>query len=101
MELRPKGSYGPTMYWLCGLLTLDKPTFDAPSCLSKVALRRTTHNLNTRDSQHYKIVEDLAQSPCAMSALEVLQSCLPQQKSLLNAIGAIDSSDASLLFFDT
>jgi hypothetical protein len=29
-----------------GLLTLDKPTFDAPLCTSKGALRHTTHNLN-------------------------------------------------------
>ena len=36
-----------------------------------------------------------------MSTLEVLQSCPAQRKSLLNAIGAIDSANASLLFFDT
>ena len=35
-----------------------------------------------------------------MSALEVLQSCPSQRKALLEAIGAVDSADASLLSFD-
>ena len=44
--------------------------------------------------------EDLTQALCAMSALEVLQSCPSQRKALLQAIGAVDSADASLLSFD-
>lgn len=84
-----------------GLHTVNKPTFDAPSRPSKRALRHTTHNLNTRASQHYNIIEDLAQEPCAMSTLEVLQSCPTQRKALLISIGAIDSSSASVLCFDT
>ena len=35
-----------------------------------------------------------------MSALEVLQSCHSQRKALLQAIGAIDSTNWSLLSFD-
>ena len=80
-------------------LTFEKPTFKAPSRPSKGTLRRT-HNLNARAAQHYSIVEDLAQAPCAMSALEVLQSCPSQRKALLQAIGAVDSANASLLYFD-
>ena len=82
-----------------GPLTFEKPTFEAPSRPSKGTLRRT-HNLNARDAQHYSIVEDLAQAPCAMSALEVLQSCPSQRKALLQAIGAVDFADMSLLSFD-
>ena len=52
-------------------LTFEKPTFEAPSRPSKGTLRRT-HNLNAQAAQHYSIVEDLAQAPCAMSTLEVL-----------------------------
>ena len=63
-------------------LTFEKPTFEAPSHPSKGTLRRT-HNLNARAAQHYSIVEDLAQAPCAMSALEVLQSCPSQRKAFL------------------
>ena len=35
-----------------------------------------------------------------MSALEVLQSCPSQRKALLQAVGVVDSTDASLLSFD-
>ena len=48
-----------------GSLTFEKPTFEAPSYPSKGTLWRT-HNLNAWASQHYNIVEDLPQAPCAM-----------------------------------
>ena len=54
-----------------GPLTFEKPTFEAPSRPSKGTLQHT-HNLNAWASQHYNIVEDLVQAPCAMFALEVL-----------------------------
>ena len=38
------------------------------------------------------MVEDLAQIPCAMSALEVLQSYPAQRNALLAALGSMDSS---------
>ena len=53
-----------------------------------------------RAAQNYNIVEDLAVSPSAMSALEVLQSCPAQRKLLLSAIGAIDLQDSNLIVFD-
>ena len=65
-----------------GPLTFEKTTFEAPSHPSKGTLR-CTHNLNACAAQHYSIVEDLAQASCAMSALEVLQSCPSQRKALL------------------
>ncbi|MCY6524812.1 hypothetical protein, partial [Actinobacillus pleuropneumoniae] len=40
----------------------------------KGSAKRATINPNARAAQNYSIVEDLGQSPCAMSALEVLQS---------------------------
>ena len=82
-----------------GPLSFEKPTFEAPSHPSKETLRRA-HNINAQAAQHYNIVEYLAQAPCAMSALEVLQSYPAQRKALLNAIRAVDSADASLLCFD-
>jgi hypothetical protein len=51
-------------------------------------------------AQNYSIVEDLAQAPSAMSALEVLQSCPTQWKALLKAIGGIDPIDTNLIIFD-
>ena len=77
-----------------GPLTFEKSTIEAPSHPSKGELWHTTHNLNARAAQHYNIVEDLAQALRAMSTLEVLQSFPPQRKSLLTAIGAINSADA-------
>ena len=82
-----------------GPLTFEKTTFEASSHPSKGTLR-CTHNLNAWATQHYSIVEELAQALCAMSTLEVLQSCPSQRKALLQAIGAVDSADASLLSFD-
>jgi hypothetical protein len=42
--------------------------------IPKGAFKRASHNPNARDAQKYSVVEDLSQTPCAMSALEVLQS---------------------------
>jgi len=66
----------------------------------KGVLQKSSYNLNARVAQHYNIVEDLAQAPLAMSALEVLQTCPTQHKSFLFAIGFIDPADLSLITFD-
>jgi hypothetical protein len=84
-----------------GPLQIEKPFLDAPLHPPKGILRRTTHNPNTRASHNYSIVEDLAQAPCAMSVLEVLQSFPTQWKSLLSAIGGVDPSESSLMTFDS
>jgi hypothetical protein len=57
-------------------------------------------NPHARAAQNYNIVEDLAQAPSTMSALEVLQSCPAQWKALLKAIGGIDLTDTNLIVFD-
>jgi hypothetical protein len=56
-------------------------------------------NPHARAAQNYSIVEDLAQAPSAMSALEVLQSCPIQRKALLKDIGGIDPTDMNLIIF--
>ena len=38
----------------------------------KGVIHKSTYNHRERDAQNYNIVEDLAQSPSAMSTLEVL-----------------------------
>lgn len=63
-------------------------------------LRKSSYHHNAHATQHYSIVEDLAQVPSTMSALEVLQSCPSQRKSLLSAIGGIDPADSDLITFD-
>ena len=81
-------------------LTLEKPTFKLPSRPSKVTFRQTMHKFNTWATYHYSIVEDLAQAPCAMPALEVLQSFPTQRKALLSTISGVDPSGSSLISFD-
>ena len=56
-------------------LHIMRPTIEPIPRMPKAYTKRTTINPNARAAQNYSIVEDLAQSPCAMSALEVLQSC--------------------------
>ena len=48
----------------------------------------------------YNMVDDLVQTPTAMSTLEVLKTCPMQWKSLLATLGAIDPSDSKLITFD-
>ena len=71
-------------------LHIMKPTVESIPRIPKAYSKRSIINPNARAAQNYSIVEDLAHSPCAMSALEVLQSCSAQRSALLTAIGAID-----------
>ena len=83
-----------------GSLTIEKPTIDIVPQPPKGVLSKSKHTPNVREDQNYSLVEDLAQAPCAMSALEVLQSCPTQRKALLSSIGAIDLNDTGLITFD-
>lgn len=66
----------------------------------KGVVHKSTFNPRARAAQHYNIVEDLAQSPSAMSTLEVLQNCPSQKQALLSVIGGIDPKDSNLVSFD-
>ena len=68
--------------------------------MPKASTKRPTINPNARAAQNYSIVEDLAQSPCAMSALEVIQSCLAQCSAFLTVIGATNPKNSLLITFD-
>jgi hypothetical protein len=46
-----------------------------PPHILKGLLKRSTHNPNARASHNYSIVKDLGQTPCIVSALEVLNMC--------------------------
>lgn len=82
-------------------LHIERPSTEMPIRLPpKGVLWKYSYNPNARAAEHYNIVEDLAQAPSAMSALEVLQSCHSQRKSLLSAIGGIDLADSDLITFD-
>ena len=66
----------------------------------KNTLRKAVFNPNARAAQFYNVVEDIAQAPCAMSTLEVLQSFPTQCKNLLTALGALDSDNTNLIHFN-
>jgi hypothetical protein len=59
-----------------------------------------SHNPNTRDAPNYSIVEDLSQTLCVMSTLEVLQICPTQHTALLSSIRVADSSCQLTMNFD-
>ena len=51
-------------------------------------------------THNYSLVDDLAQSPTAMSVLEVLQTCPTQWNSLLFSLGEFDPTNTRLITFD-
>ena len=56
-------------------LQIEKMLGEMMTRIPKGAFRKDSHNPNARAAQNYSVVEDLSQTPCAMSTLEVLQSC--------------------------
>jgi hypothetical protein len=47
------------------------------------------------------MVEDLSKTPCAMSALEVLQSFPAQRKALLTSLGSTETCNLGTIMLDT
>jgi hypothetical protein len=83
-----------------GPLQIEKPSFDSILRPPKRTIQKSTFNPNSRAAQNYNIVEDLAQAPCAMSALEVLQHCPNQCRTLLASIGAFDPESSNYITFN-
>jgi hypothetical protein len=69
-------------------LQIEKTLGETMTHIPKGAFKKSSHNPNARATQNYSVVEDLSQTPCAMSALEVLQSFPSQRKALLVALGS-------------
>jgi len=81
-------------------LHIERPSIESIPRIPKGSTKRSTINPNARAAQNYSIVEDMAQIPCAMLALEVFQSCPTQRSALLLEIGAIDPKNSLVLTFD-
>jgi hypothetical protein len=79
-------------------LQIEKP--EPLSHILKGVLNLSTHNPNVRATQNYSIVEDLGQTPYAMSALEVPQTCPSQRNALLSTLGAIEPIGSKVIKFD-
>jgi hypothetical protein len=71
------------------------------TCIPKGVFKKDSQNPNARAAQNYSLVEDLSQTPCAMSTLEVLQSCPSQRKSLLAALGSTETCNPGTIMLDT
>jgi hypothetical protein len=81
-------------------LQIEKPYFDSIVLPPKSTIWKSTFNHNSRAAQNYNIVEDLAQAPCAMSSLEVLQHCPSQCRTLLAALGTFDLESSNYITFN-
>jgi hypothetical protein len=81
-------------------LVIPRPSTEPPLRIPHIPLHRNVHNPQARATHNYSLVDDLAQSPAAMSVLEVLQTCPTQRKYILSALGAVDSADTRLITFD-
>jgi hypothetical protein len=82
-------------------LQIEKTLGETMTRIPKGAFKRASHNPNARAAQNYSVVEDLSQTPCAMSALEVLQSCPTQRKALLTSLGSTETCNLGTIMLDT
>ena len=84
-------------------MRIENPTdkHESPPHIPTGVLKCSRHNPNAQATQNYSLVEDLGQTPCAMSSLEVLQTCPTQRKALLYALGVGDDSSPSMIKFET
>jgi hypothetical protein len=82
-------------------LQIEKILGETMTCIPKGAFKKTSHNPNARAAHNYSVVEDLSQTPCAMSALEILQRCPFQRKALLVALGSTETCNLGTIMLDT
>jgi hypothetical protein len=82
-------------------LQIENMLSETMTRIPKGEFKCTSHNPNTRAAQNYSVVEDLFQTPCAMSALEVLQSFPAQRKALLTALGSTETCNLGTIMLDT
>ena len=82
-------------------LQIENTLGETMTCIPKGAFKKYSHNPNTRASHNYSMVEDLSQTPCVMSALEVLQSCPSQRKDLLTTLASTETCNPGTIMLDT
>ena len=82
-----------------GPLHIPQPQVEVHTKIPKGPLCKNA--ASGRAAHSYSIVDDLAQSPAAISTLELLQSCHSQNKALLSSMGIVDPIEDQLIVFDT
>ena len=73
---------------------------DGTTIVSWFSMLHITNNTTSRVALNYNIVDDLAQSPITIYALEVLKFFPSQCKSFLSTPGFIDPYESRLITFD-
>jgi hypothetical protein len=81
-------------------LHIEKTLGETMTRIPKGAFKKVSHNPNARATENYSAVEDFSQTPCAMSALEVLQSCPSQRKALLATLGSAETFNPGMIMLD-
>jgi hypothetical protein len=81
-------------------LQIEKTLGETMTRIPKGAFKKASHNRNAGAAQNYFVVEDLSQTPCAMSALEVLQSFPYQRKALLTTLGSTETCNLGTIMLD-
>jgi hypothetical protein len=82
-------------------LQIEKTLGETMTCIPNGAFKNASHNPNARAAHNYSVVEDLSQTPCAMYALEVLQSYSAKRKALLTALGSTETCNPGTIMLDT
>jgi hypothetical protein len=82
-------------------LHIEKMLGETMTHIPKGAFKKASHNPNASATQNYSVVEDLSQTPCAMSSLKVLQSCPAQRKALLTTLGSIETCNMGTIMLYT
>jgi hypothetical protein len=81
-------------------LQIEKMLGETMTFIPQGTFNNASHNPNTRATQNYSVVEDFSQTPCALSALEVLQSCPSQRKAMLAALGFAETCNPGMIMLD-
>jgi hypothetical protein len=82
-------------------LHIEKTLGETMTRIPKGAFKKSSHNPNARDAHNYSMVEDLSQTPYAMSTLEVLQICPSQRKDMLATLGSAETCNPGMIMLDT
>jgi hypothetical protein len=81
-------------------LQIEKMLGETMTCIPKGAFKKASHNPNARATQNYSMVEDLSETPYAMSSLEVLQNSPSQRKALLTSLGSTETCNLGTIMLD-
>jgi hypothetical protein len=82
-------------------LQIEKTLGETMTRIPKGAFKKSSHNPNARAAQNYSVVEDLSQTPCAMSALEVLQSLPFPEKGSVSCLRITETCNLGMIMLDT